>query len=44
MSSFSLHDLNQALRVAPTDVEDRGKNLVATLYVNRASTLHVSFI
>ncbi|XP_051138521.1 uncharacterized protein LOC127256513 isoform X2 [Andrographis paniculata] len=31
---------SQALRVAPMDVEDKGKNLVATLYFNRASSWH----
>ncbi|KAG8380981.1 hypothetical protein BUALT_Bualt06G0073000 [Buddleja alternifolia] len=31
---------SQALRTAPTDVDDMEKNLVATLYVNRASSLY----
>nr|XP_043618324.1 SET and MYND domain-containing protein 4 [Erigeron canadensis] len=35
----ALRFYSQALRVAPTDVEDKGKNLVATLYVNRAAVL-----
>lgn len=35
--------IKQALRSAPMDVEDKEKNLVATLYLNRASSLHVSF-
>ncbi|KAL5569695.1 hypothetical protein UlMin_026270 [Ulmus minor] len=30
----------QALRVAPIDADDMDKNLVATLYMNRASVLH----
>ncbi|KAJ0970256.1 hypothetical protein J5N97_023133 [Dioscorea zingiberensis] len=30
----------QALRYAPMDAEDNGKNLVALLYVNRASSMH----
>ncbi|KAK4385231.1 hypothetical protein Sango_2647100 [Sesamum angolense] len=29
-----------ALRMAPPDVEDKEKNLLATLHVNRASSLH----
>ncbi|GKV25997.1 hypothetical protein SLEP1_g35363 [Rubroshorea leprosula] len=33
---------SQALRVAPIDVDDGGKNLLATIYVNRASLFHVS--
>lgn len=35
--------IKQALRSAPMNVEDNEKNLVATLYLNRASSLHVSF-
>ncbi|KAG2730683.1 hypothetical protein I3760_01G305700 [Carya illinoinensis] len=31
---------HQALRLAPVDVDDMDKNLVAALYVNRASVLH----
>ncbi|XP_047944931.1 SET and MYND domain-containing protein 4 isoform X1 [Salvia hispanica] len=31
---------SQALRSAPMDAEDNEKNLVATLYLNRASSLH----
>ncbi|KNA09438.1 hypothetical protein SOVF_153580 [Spinacia oleracea] len=31
---------SQALRVAPVDVVDKGNKLVATLYVNRASSFH----
>ncbi|KAK9282913.1 hypothetical protein L1049_011138 [Liquidambar formosana] len=31
---------SQALRVAPMDANEKEKNLVATLYVNRASSLH----
>lgn len=31
---------SQALRVAPIDSDDKGKNLVATLCMNRASSLH----
>ncbi|XP_039138361.1 uncharacterized protein LOC120275740 isoform X2 [Dioscorea cayenensis subsp. rotundata] len=31
---------SQALRYAPMDAEDMGKNLVAVLYVNRASSMH----
>ncbi|KAL7107461.1 hypothetical protein ACP275_06G056100 [Erythranthe tilingii] len=38
--STALHFYSQALRAAPSDVEDKEKNLVATLYLNRASTLH----
>ncbi|KAJ0970216.1 hypothetical protein J5N97_023093 [Dioscorea zingiberensis] len=30
----------EALRYAPMDAEDNGKNLVALLYVNRASSMH----
>lgn len=30
--------------MAPVDADDMGKNLVATLYMNRASVLHVSLI
>jgi hypothetical protein len=36
-----LHE-TQALRLAPIDADDKEKNLVATLYLNRASVLHVS--
>lgn len=36
-----LHE-TQALRLAPIDADDMEKNLVATLYLNRASVLHVS--
>ncbi|KAL3834718.1 hypothetical protein ACJIZ3_009454 [Penstemon smallii] len=32
-----------ALRIAPADVEDMKKSLIATLYVNRASSLHAWF-
>ncbi|KAK6155982.1 hypothetical protein DH2020_010230 [Rehmannia glutinosa] len=38
--SSALHFYSQALRIAPLDVEDKGKNLVAMLYLNRASSLH----
>ncbi|XP_057778491.1 uncharacterized protein LOC130997245 isoform X2 [Salvia miltiorrhiza] len=38
--SNALHFYSQALRSAPMDVEDNEKNLVATLYLNRASSLH----
>ncbi|EYU20145.1 hypothetical protein MIMGU_mgv1a002206mg [Erythranthe guttata] len=38
--STALHFYSQALRAAPADVEDKEKNLVAMLYLNRASTLH----
>ncbi|KAK6135587.1 hypothetical protein DH2020_030695 [Rehmannia glutinosa] len=38
--SSALHFYSQALRIAPMDVEDKEKNLVATLYLNRASSLH----
>ncbi|XP_034703875.1 SET and MYND domain-containing protein 4 isoform X2 [Vitis riparia] len=38
MKALSLY--SQALRVAPTDADDVGKNLVVTLFVNRASVLH----
>ncbi|XP_021900001.1 SET and MYND domain-containing protein 4 isoform X3 [Carica papaya] len=31
---------SQALRVAPVGADDKGKNLVATIYVNRAAVLH----
>ncbi|KAF5467558.1 hypothetical protein F2P56_017372 [Juglans regia] len=31
---------SEALRLAPVDVDDMDKNLVAALYVNRASVLH----
>lgn len=37
--SNALHFYSQALRSAPMDVEDNEKNLVATLYLNRASSL-----
>lgn len=40
---FLRHEV-QALRVAPVDADDTDKNLVATLYMNRASVLHVSLI
>ncbi|KAL9247785.1 hypothetical protein vseg_021177 [Gypsophila vaccaria] len=46
-SCFSAHDYDraldfysQALRVAPVDAVDKDNNLVATLFVNRASSLH----
>uniref|UniRef100_F6HCF0 Uncharacterized protein n=1 Tax=Vitis vinifera TaxID=29760 RepID=F6HCF0_VITVI len=38
MKALSLY--SQALRVAPTDADDVDKNLVVTLFVNRASVLH----
>ncbi|GER50861.1 tetratricopeptide repeat protein [Striga asiatica] len=38
--SSASHFYSQALRVAPTDVKDKEKNLVATLFLNRASSLH----
>ncbi|KAL6532980.1 hypothetical protein OROMI_027092 [Orobanche minor] len=38
--SSALRFYSQALRAAPMDVEDKGKNLVATLFLNRASSLH----
>lgn len=38
-NSNALRFYTQALRVAPRDVNDMGKNLVATLYVNRAAVL-----
>ncbi|KAL0401057.1 UNVERIFIED_CONTAM: Stress-induced-phosphoprotein 1 [Sesamum latifolium] len=38
--SNALRFYSQALRMAPPDVEDKEKNLLATLYVNRASSLH----
>ncbi|KAI3783557.1 hypothetical protein L1987_42641 [Smallanthus sonchifolius] len=38
-SSNDLRFYTQALRVAPRDVDAMGKNLVATLYVNRAAVL-----
>ncbi|KAK6135538.1 hypothetical protein DH2020_030709 [Rehmannia glutinosa] len=38
--SSALHFYSQALRIAPMDIEDKGKNLVGTLYLNRASSLH----
>jgi hypothetical protein len=39
---FLLLQETQALRLAPIDADDKEKNLVATLYLNRASVLHVS--
>lgn len=36
----SMRFYSQALRDAPTDADDMGKNLVSTLYVNRAAVLH----
>ncbi|KAG6416010.1 hypothetical protein SASPL_123431 [Salvia splendens] len=41
--SNALQFYSQALRSAPMDAEDNERNLVATLYLNRASSLHVSF-
>ncbi|WRX11969.1 hypothetical protein QQP08_004456 [Theobroma cacao] len=38
--SQALRCYSQALRVAPIDADDTGKNLVATLYLNRASLFH----
>ncbi|XP_017984570.1 PREDICTED: SET and MYND domain-containing protein 4 isoform X1 [Theobroma cacao] len=38
--SQALRCYSQALRVAPIDADDMGKNLVATLYLNRASLFH----
>ncbi|KAI3508397.1 hypothetical protein L1887_23404 [Cichorium endivia] len=38
-NSNALRFYTQALRIAPRDVNDMGKNLVATLYVNRAAVL-----
>ncbi|KAK4433451.1 Stress-induced-phosphoprotein 1 [Sesamum alatum] len=38
--SNALRFYSQALRMAPPDVEDKEKNLLATLYLNRASSLH----
>ncbi|KAL0298280.1 UNVERIFIED_CONTAM: Stress-induced-phosphoprotein 1 [Sesamum radiatum] len=38
--SNALRFYSQALRMAPPDVEDKEKNLLATLHVNRASSLH----
>ncbi|XP_073123784.1 uncharacterized protein [Henckelia pumila] len=38
--SNALRFYSQALHIAPTDADDGEKNLVATLYVNRASSLH----
>ncbi|XP_024029703.1 SET and MYND domain-containing protein 4 isoform X2 [Morus notabilis] len=38
--SNALASYSQALRVAPMDAEDMDKNLVATLYLNRAFVLH----
>ncbi|XVE90927.1 hypothetical protein DITRI_Ditri20bG0115000 [Diplodiscus trichospermus] len=39
--SQALRCYSQALRLAPIDAHDIGKNLVATLYLNRASLFHV---
>ncbi|KAH9670168.1 tetratricopeptide repeat (TPR)-like superfamily protein [Citrus sinensis] len=39
---LNLQQFHQALRVAPMDANDKDRNLVATLYVNRASVLQVS--
>ncbi|GAV70275.1 TPR_1 domain-containing protein/TPR_10 domain-containing protein/TPR_11 domain-containing protein [Cephalotus follicularis] len=36
----ALISYSQALRMAPFDADDMDRNLVATLYVNRASSLH----
>uniref|UniRef100_A0A7N0THB2 SET domain-containing protein n=1 Tax=Kalanchoe fedtschenkoi TaxID=63787 RepID=A0A7N0THB2_KALFE len=36
----ALHFYSKALRLAPIDAQDMEKNLVATLYVNRASSLY----
>ncbi|XP_041995450.1 histone-lysine N-methyltransferase SMYD3-like isoform X2 [Salvia splendens] len=38
--SNALQFYSQALRSAPMDAEDNERNLVATLYLNRASSLH----
>ncbi|GFP89400.1 histone-lysine n-methyltransferase smyd3 [Phtheirospermum japonicum] len=38
--SRALHFYSQALRVSPMDAIDKEKNLVATLFLNRASSLH----
>ncbi|KAL4339767.1 hypothetical protein GQ457_08G010200 [Hibiscus cannabinus] len=38
--SQALRCYSQALRLAPIDAHDTGKNLVATLYLNRASLFH----
>ncbi|OMO89946.1 Zinc finger, MYND-type [Corchorus olitorius] len=38
--SQALRCYSQALRLAPLDADDNGKNLVATLYLNRASLFH----
>ncbi|KAG6736984.1 hypothetical protein POTOM_060066 [Populus tomentosa] len=38
----ALESYSQALRVAPMDAVDMDKNLVATLFLNRASLFHVS--
>ncbi|XP_057520255.1 uncharacterized protein LOC130800678 isoform X3 [Amaranthus tricolor] len=35
---------SQALRVAPVDASDKDNNLVAMLYVNRASSLHLNLL
>ncbi|KAH9670164.1 tetratricopeptide repeat (TPR)-like superfamily protein [Citrus sinensis] len=40
--SHALSCYTKALRVAPMDANDKDRNLVATLYVNRASVLQVS--
>lgn len=34
--------IEQALRFAPIDVDDAGKDLVSVLYVNRAFAFYVS--
>jgi hypothetical protein len=39
-----LESYSQALRVAPMDAVDMDKNLVATLFLNRASLFHVSAV
>ncbi|KAH9733727.1 tetratricopeptide repeat (TPR)-like superfamily protein [Citrus sinensis] len=39
---LNLQQFHQALRVAPMDANDKDRNLVATLYVNRASVSQVS--
>ncbi|XP_021752514.1 small glutamine-rich tetratricopeptide repeat-containing protein alpha-like [Chenopodium quinoa] len=38
--SQAAHFYSQALRVAPVDVLDKGNELVAALFVNRASSFH----
>lgn len=40
----ALASYSQALRVAPMDAVDMNKNLVATLFLNRASLFHVSTV